>query len=32
VVRTDARRSSELLWVEKREDEIDRDEKGDDAA
>jgi hypothetical protein len=32
VVRTSARGSSELLWIEEREDEIDRDEKGDDAA
>jgi hypothetical protein len=31
-VRKSARGSSELLGIEKREDEVDRDEKGDDAA
>ena len=32
MLRAGARGSSQLLWVEEREDEIDRDEKGDDAA
>jgi hypothetical protein len=32
VVRANARGSSQLLGIEEREDEIDRDEKGDDAA
>jgi hypothetical protein len=31
-VRNSARGSSELLGIEEREDEVDRDENGDDAA